>query len=88
MIKAVLRILDATQGFFRWLGADYEILRHIVELKFIMQNRRPMAAFSNYNSRNTNQDPNNSFWIMVGLLGFFGLFMGLLLFVIDVPFGD
>ena len=86
MIKVVLRILDATQSFFRWLGADYEILRHIVELKFIMQNRRPMAAFSNYNSRNTNQDPNNSFWIMVGLLGFFGLFMGLLLFVIDVPY--
>jgi ABC-2 type transport system permease protein len=86
MIKAVLYILDATQGFFRWLGADYEILRHIVEVKFIMQNRRPMAAFSNYNSRNNDQDPNNSFWIMVGIFGFVGLFMGLCIFFVKAPY--
>lgn len=86
MLRAVLYILDAIQGFFRWLGADYEVLRHIVEVKFIMQNRRPMAAFSHYNSRNQDQNANNSFWWMVGLLGFVGLFMGLCIFFIKDPY--
>lgn len=61
MSNAVLRILDLMQGVFRWLGADYDILRTIVEVKFKMQNRRPMASFSQYKSYNNDQDTNNSF---------------------------
>lgn len=86
MSKAVLRILDIFQGFFRWLGADYDILRYIVEVKFKMQNRRPMAAFSHYNSYKSDQDVNNSFWGMVLLFLFFGGFMGITIFYIKAPY--
>ena len=86
MSKAVLRILDLMQGVFRWLGADYDILRNIVEVKFKMQNRRPMASFSHYKSYNNDQDTNNSFWTMVGLLSILGGLMGISIFFIDKPY--
>ncbi|HAK78287.1 MAG TPA: hypothetical protein DCM71_15580, partial [Runella sp.] len=86
MSNAVLRILDLMQGVFRWLGADYDILRTIVEVKFKMQNRRPMASFSHYKSYNSDQNTNNSFWIMVGLFSIIGGAMGLTIFFIDKPY--
>lgn len=86
MTKVILRILDATQGIFRWLGADYDVLRHIVEVKFKMQNRRPMASFSHYKSHNDDQNTNNSFWILVGILSIIGGLMGIYIFFIDKPY--
>lgn len=86
MTSIVLRFLDYFQGVFKWLGADYEQLRHIVALKFLMQNRRPTAAFSYHGSQQKDANPNNAFWRMCALLLFFGAVMGIFVFVIDVPY--
>ncbi|AEI50229.1 hypothetical protein [Runella slithyformis] len=86
MTKAVLRILDFFQGIFTWLGADYAHLRSIVEIKFIMQNRRQVAAFSQYNQGKTQKDANNAFRGLCIMMLFFGLFMGGFIFIVDTPF--
>ncbi|WP_428658339.1 hypothetical protein [Runella sp.] len=86
MTKGVLRILDFFQGFFTWLGADYPLLRSIVEIKFRMQNRRQVAAFSHYNQGKPKKDANNSFWLLCGMMMLFGLFMGTFIFIVDSPY--
>jgi hypothetical protein len=86
MTKTVLYILDRLQGFFRWLGADYQQLRTIVEMKFEMQNRKPATMFSNHKNSRNSQDTNNSFWYMSGMMTIVGAFMGAFVFFTDLPF--
>ncbi len=86
MTKAVLYVLDRLQVFFRWLGADYEQLRTIVEVKFEMQNRKPATMFANYKNNSNSQDVNNSFWLMSGIMILAGAFMGAFVFFTDLPF--
>lgn len=86
MTSIVLRFLDYAQSFFRWLGADYEQMRHIVAIKFLMQNRRPMAAFSHYNAQQEDTKHNNSFWWLCLLMMVFGAVVGAFIFILDVPY--
>ncbi|MFN4145138.1 MAG: hypothetical protein ACK4GN_04880 [Runella sp.] len=83
MTNAVLRFLDRFRSVFEWLGADYEQLRLIVSLKFLIQNRTPSSLFNSYNK---DKNPNQSFWLVCALILFINAIVGLTIFFIDQPY--
>lgn len=75
----ILGFLDKLKPIFEKFGADYTVMRRILQIKLLMDGRRVPTVFSgNNNNKNKNTDSDNKFlkslWIYI--------FMGLIL----IPF--
>src|SRR5687768_15111028 len=69
MNVVLLKLLDVFSFVFRLLGADYQQLRAIVEIKLTMDNRRQIISYR----KKDNAEPTNSFmWTLVFYLIFGG----------------
>lgn len=55
----VLKLLDRFQRVFEKLGVDYQIMRRILQLKFVMDGRRVPTVIGN--TKKKNKKPENSF---------------------------
>ncbi|WP_234736312.1 hypothetical protein [Tellurirhabdus bombi] len=67
-----LRLLVVLHPLITRLGADYEQVSAIINLKLTMDNRRPYAAFGQ-NRQHTQKEHSNTFWWMLGV---YMIFMG------------
>ncbi len=73
MNTSVLWLLDRLQALFRILGADYEQLRAIVQVKLIMDNRRSFVSLGRYGKQSA--ESNNNF---IRILGTYALIGGVI----------
>lgn len=67
----VLKFLDKFKDFFEKVGVDYQVMRKILQLKFVMDGRRVPTAIGGSSKKKKNKDENNfikSLW-MYGLFG-------------------
>ncbi|PKK38484.1 hypothetical protein BWI96_01555 [Siphonobacter sp. SORGH_AS_0500] len=79
MTGYLLSFLDYFQRLFRWLGVDYFMMRNIVEVKLMMDNRRNYATLGkNYQSG----DSNNRLLMVYGLNALLGGIMSIFAFII------
>ncbi|MEN6316589.1 MAG: ABC transporter permease [Clostridiaceae bacterium] len=70
-----LKILDRFSFLFTRLGADYKVMRKILQMKLIMDNRRVPTIMSN----SKKSDGKGSFKTSLLIYGFMGLFIGVLI---------
>ncbi|MBI6875686.1 hypothetical protein [Clostridium aciditolerans] len=67
----VLKFLDRFKGFFEKIGVDYNVMRKILQVKFIMDKRRVSTVMNN-SSKNESENE-NSFKKSLLFYGFVGL---------------
>ena len=69
----ILRFLDRFKKIFEAQGIDYDIMRNILRLKFIMGQRNSPTIMQNYSKKNGKSDDNlfNRALIMYGIIGLF-----------------
>ncbi len=79
MTSYILWILDFFQRFFRWLGVDYPLMRNIVEVKLMMDNRRNYATLG---KRYQTSDANNRLLAVYGMNAFLGALMSVFIFLL------
>jgi ABC-2 type transport system permease protein len=72
MTKSVLFLLDNLQWLFKLLKIDFPSLRSIVEVKMMMENRRPHSL----HQKNAQKEDNNLFIKSLGFQFFFSFFFG------------
>ena len=78
MTKFILFIFDRLKPIFLWAGIDYAQMRNILEVKLMIDARRPQPALQHYNR---NEDSNNKFlgvlayYVLLGFLTGFFIFL-------------
>lgn len=72
-----LKFLDKFKYVFQKLGINYEIMRKILQIKFIMDGRRAPTIINNSNKKEKNED--NKFMKSLWLYGIYGIFLAILL---------
>ncbi len=75
MTKCVLFLIDQLQWLFRLLKIDFPSLRTIVEVKMMMENRRPHSL----HQKNAKREQNNSFIKSLGFQVLFSFIFGAML---------
>ncbi len=75
MTKFVLFLVDNLQWLFRLLKVDFPSLRSIVEVKMMMENRRPHSL----HQKNTQKEEENTFVKSLGFQVFFSFLFGAML---------
>jgi ABC-2 type transport system permease protein len=75
MTKIVLFLVDNLQWLFRILKVDFPSLRSIVEVKMMMENRRPHSL----HQKNTQKEDENTFVKSLGFQVFFSFLFGAML---------
>jgi hypothetical protein len=78
MNTTLLKFLDLFRGLYTRLGADYEQLRAIVDIKLMMDNRRQGVSYR----RKTDKEPGNAFMMTLVVYSIFGIFVALALYMI------
>lgn len=78
----VLKLLDRIQGIFKVLGADYAVLRRILQVKLTMDGRRTPTVLSG-SQRSKPKEEDSAFRIQ-----WFYLLLGLMLIVLVAPKGS
>jgi len=82
LIKIVLGSLDAFRWLLRLMGIDYLQLRAIMEIKLVMDNRRPGNAMF----RIVDKESDNVLLMTMGFFTIMGLIMGFVVTLTDSPF--
>ena len=76
----LLKLLDRFQKLFENLGIDYPMMRRIIRLKLVMDQRRvPTVLASRSSRRNSDSNGNGAFRMSLILYAFIGLFVGMLI---------
>jgi len=70
---AILKFLDKISFIFKSLGVDYELMRKILQVKFLMDERRVPTILMD----GKNRESKNSFRSALGIYVFLGIFIGL-----------
>lgn len=72
----ILKILDKIKFIFKFAGIDYPLLRKILQMKFVMDERRVPTIMMNGKSNNESKNSFRSGLLIYALMGIFiGLFM-------------
>lgn len=72
----ILKILDKFQFIFKFSGIEYPLLRKILQIKFVMDERRVPTIMMNGKNNNESKNSFRSGLMIYGFLGFFiGIFM-------------
>src|SRR5699024_5940064 len=74
-----LKILDVFRPLFRWLGVDYPVMRNILGMKLMMDQRRQPSILSGSNKK----PKGNMFLKSLGVYALYGLFLTPILFLGD-----
>lgn len=75
-----LKFLDRIKGLFSTQGIDYPVMRRILQVKLVINSRRPATVLSREQSEHK-----NSYLSSLGTYAFMGLFIGLLLVLLPSP---
>ncbi|TCT15509.1 hypothetical protein EDC18_103214 [Natranaerovirga pectinivora] len=78
-----LRILDLFGGVINRVGADYKMVRRIMQVKLTLDRRRVPTLFNDSNKKDKDQDKNYFFWSML-----FYMFIGSVVLVPIVVLGE
>ncbi|WP_332368899.1 hypothetical protein [Spirosoma telluris] len=65
MTPIILWLLDRFRSLFQTMGADYDQLRAIVQVKLMMDNRRSIVTLGRYGKQSA--ETNNSFIRILGI---------------------
>lgn len=71
----VLKFLDRFKGFFEKLGVDYNVMRRILQIKFIMDGRRVPTIVNSSSKKQDDSSNENSFNKSLFIYGLMGLIM-------------
>jgi hypothetical protein len=71
----ILKFLDRFKNFFEKLGVDYNVMRKILQVKFIMDNRRVPTIINNSSQKKNNDKDENKFNKSLLFYGFIGMFI-------------
>ena len=70
----ILKILDFFSFFYRVIGIDYEVMRKVLQIKLLMDQRRVPAVLMNYKNKREDNTFNKSL-IFYGIIGIFFAFI-------------